>query len=270
MLVPLNWGLEAGKWKILIQPLERFSFFRAFKSVLAGCSVTMLTPNRVGEYGGRILYVKDENRIDAIPLTILGSISQLTITFIGGTIGLLLLRATGQYPRLLTVLPLFAMNVMIFVSVVIGGFLLLIFFRTSLIAAFTSQFKRLDKVTVHLESLKSFSGKQLLRIMLLSFLRYMVFILQYVLLLKVMHVGISAGTAFCLLTVFYLLMAIAPTIGFTELPVRVAASLTILQIYSPNVIGIQAAALGIWLFNLVVPAVAGSLFILGLKIMKDK
>lgn len=270
MLVPVNWGLEAGKWQMLIQPLERFNFFRAFKSVLAGCSVTMLTPNRVGEYGGRILYVKDENRIDAIPLTILGSISQLTITFIGGTAGLLMLRAMGDYPRLLTVLPLFAVNVMIFVSVVIGGFLLLIFFRTSLIAAFTSQFKRLDKVTVHLESLQTFSGKQLLRIMLLSFLRYMVFILQYVLLLKVMHVGISTGTAFCLLTVFYLLMAIAPTIGFTELPVRVAASLTILQIYSPNVIGIQAAALGIWLFNLVVPAIAGSLFILGLKIMKDK
>jgi hypothetical protein len=32
----------------------------------------------------------------------------------------------------------------------------------------------------------------------------------------------------------------------------------------------QAAALGIWLINLVVPAVVGSILFLGIKIMKEK
>src|SRR4249920_1520493 len=40
-LMFINWGIEAAKWKRLISPLERFSFFRSFKSVLAGCSITM-------------------------------------------------------------------------------------------------------------------------------------------------------------------------------------------------------------------------------------
>src|SRR6478672_9884043 len=46
----INWGLEARKWQLLIAPLERFSFKTALMSVFAGCSVTMLTPNRIGEY----------------------------------------------------------------------------------------------------------------------------------------------------------------------------------------------------------------------------
>ena len=65
-------------------------------------------------------------------------------------------------------------------------------------------------------------------------------------------------------------MALAPTIGFTELPIRAAASVELLNLFSSNVIGIQAASLGIWLINLVVPAVAGSILIFGIKIMKEK
>jgi hypothetical protein len=67
-----------------------------------------------------------------------------------------------------------------------------------------------------------------------------------------------------------LVMAMAPTIGFTELPIRAAASLQILQLFSNNLIGIQAASLGIWIINLVIPAVVGSLLILRIKIIKEK
>ena len=60
--------------------------------MLAGCSITMLTPNRIGEYGGRIMYVQEQHRLKAISLTILGSISQLTITMFMGTTGLAILK----------------------------------------------------------------------------------------------------------------------------------------------------------------------------------
>jgi hypothetical protein len=43
-----------------------------------------------------------------------------------------------------------------------------------------------------------------------------------------------------------------------------------LQLSSNNLIGIQAASLGIWIINLVVPAVVGSLLILRIKIIKEK
>jgi hypothetical protein len=39
-------------------------------------------------------------------------------------------------------------------------------------------------------------------------------------------------------------------------------------LFSGNILGIYAAATGIWLINLVLPAMAGSLFILGIRIIK--
>lgn len=84
-----------------------------------------------------------------------------------------------------------------------------------------------------------------------------------------MGIGIGGFLSFWLMSVFYLIMAIAPTIGFIELPVRAKASWELLKFYSVNELGVGAAALGIWLINLVIPAIAGSLLILSVKILKE-
>jgi hypothetical protein len=128
----------------------------------------------------------------------------------------------------------------------------------------------LKGVIKYIDVVDIFSGKQLLRILFLSFFRYMVFILQYMLLLQVMGVNISLILSFWVLTIFYLTMVLLPTIGFIELPVRATASLKLLSVYSSNILGIQAAAFGIWLINLVIPAIIGSLLIFGIKIMKER
>jgi len=76
--------------------------------------------------------------------------------------------------------------------------------------------------------------------------------------------------SFKLIAIYFLVMAMAPTIGFTELPIRAAVSVQILQLYSSNILGIQAAASAIFFINLVVPAIIGSLLILGIKIIKER
>ncbi|UEG50423.1 flippase-like domain-containing protein [Ferruginibacter lapsinanis] len=270
-LMFVNWGIEAKKWQLLIHHLQRFSFIKAYKAVLSGCSVTMLTPNRVGEYGGRILYVENENRIKAISLTIVGSISQLLITLIMGCLGLLFLRFFSQNnSNALNVLPDFWSNVLIYLSVGVTVFLLLFYLRLGWLVRMMEKVPALQKVVRHISVLDEFSDKQLFTILLLSFVRFLVFVLQYVLLLQVMHVGIGGWLCFWLMTVFYLVMAVAPTLGFVELPVRAKASWEILKFYTGNELGVGAAALGIWLINLVVPAIIGSLLILSIKILKEK
>lgn len=266
----LNWGIEARKWQLQLRPLEEVSFSKAFKSILAGCSITMITPYRVGEYGGRILFLKEENRIDAIPINILGSISQLFVTLLMGSSGLVLLLLYGDDQQLFKSLPGYSGSVFLALSIAASFISSLLYFRSGVLVKLISKIPYLKKFTEHLNLLKTFSRKQLLRIFFLSFLRYMVFILQYVLLLKVMQVDISFFTCFRLLTVFYLIMAMAPTIGFTELPLRALLGVQVLQLYSDNLLGIQAASLGIWIINLVIPAIAGSLLIFGLKILKEK
>lgn len=251
--------------------LQQFPFCRAFKSVLAGCSITMLTPNRVGEYGGRVLFVAPVNRIKAISLTIVGSISQLLITMIMGCLGLFILSFFSQYNHsVLSVLPQFWEHVITSLSVGLTIILLLFYLRLGWLVRMMEKVPALQKIVNHISVLDEFNNKQLLQILSLSFVRYLVFVLQYVLLLQLMEVHIAAWLCFWLMTIFYLVMAVAPTFGFIELPVRVSASWTILKLYTINEVGVGAAALGIWLINLMVPAVIGSLLILSIKIVKEK
>ena len=271
ILMFVNWGIEAAKWRLLIAPLEKISFLRSFKAVLAGCSITMLTPNRIGEYGGRILYVREQHRLKAISLTILGSISQLTITMFMGTAGLLILKYSTLINKVIfSPVSWLLSDALLLISIIVTVTLVLLYFRENFLMTVVAKINFLQKFTAHIAVLDVFSGKQLLRILFLSFLRYMVFILQYLLLLRVMEVAVAYPVLFLLLTVFYLVMAVAPTIGFTELPVRATASVLIFELFSKNIVGIQTAAFGIWLINLVIPAVLGSLLIFGIKIMKER
>ncbi|CAN5719299.1 hypothetical protein BH11BAC4_BH11BAC4_12780 [soil metagenome] len=271
LLMFINWGIEARKWQLLITHLEQISLIRSFKAILAGCSITMLTPNRIGEYGGRIIYVSEEHRLKAISLTILGSISQLTITMLMGTGGLFLLKSglivsTDKFESVSWLLS----GPLLFASLTVTVILLLLYFRVRFITTIVGKVRFLKNLVRYIEVLDVFGGKQLLRILFLSFFRYMVFILQYLLLLRVMEVNIAYPVCFLLLTLFYLVMVLAPTVGFTELPVRASASVLLFKLFSTNIIGIQAAAFGIWLINLVLPAILGSLLMIGLKIMKER
>ena len=271
LLMFLNWGIEARKWQLLIRPLQRISIPYALKAVFAGCSITMLTPNRIGEYGGRVLYVDEPFRLKAISLTILGSMSQLAVTMLTGVISLGIFKFSALSHNLEASSAAWILNGNIFALSLAGLFIiLLLFFRVHFLIVGIEKIPFLKAVVKHIRVLDFFSGKQLLRIFSLSFGRYLVFILQYILLMHVMDVQISMPLLILLLAIFYMLMVIAPSIGFTELPVRATLSVLLLGAFSSNSIGIQAAALGIWLINLVAPAIIGSVLLLGIKIMKDK
>src|SRR5688500_9828643 len=74
-LMFVNWSIEAIKWKIAIRPVQSVSFLKAFRAILSGVSFTVIMPNRVGEYLGRVLYMDDGNRLKTISVTIVSSIS---------------------------------------------------------------------------------------------------------------------------------------------------------------------------------------------------
>jgi hypothetical protein len=267
----VNWGIETRKWQLLVNHVQEFSFFRATKSVLAGCSVTMLTPNRIGEYGGRILYVKEEHRIKAISLTLVGSISQLLVTMMMGCIGLLYLRYLSHNNHSVgKVLPEFWGDVLIYLSIGLTVILCLFYLRLGWLVRMLEKIPQLNKVVTHIRVLDEFRDKNLLQILLLSFTRYIVFVIQYVLIMQVMQVEVPVLLCFWLMTVFYLVMAVAPTIGFIDLPIRVSASWAIFKVFTNNELGVGTASLGIWMINLVVPAVIGSLLILSVKILRER
>jgi hypothetical protein len=271
ILVFVNWLIESLKWQLLVKQVHFFSFGKAVKSVLSGCAVTLLTPNRVGEFGGRILYVKSAHRLKAISLSLVGSFSQLMITMLMGCVGLFVLNYFLPFHNsTLNFLPVVLRDIMFFLSVLLALIFVLFYFRLSWIVGIIERLPFLHNVVKHIRILNEFSSQFLFKILFLSFVRYIVFILQYVLLLQVMHVELAGWFCFCLLTVFYMAMSIIPSLGIVELPIRLTAAWVIFKMYSSNELGIGAASLCIWIINVVVPAVIGSLLMLNLKIIKEK
>ena len=269
ILMFVNWGIEALKWKQLLSKTQQISFVQSFKAILAGCTVSLITPNRIGEFGGRLIYVENQHKIKAIALSILGSITQLFVTFLLGLIGLIFLRSESIVNVANnTILQFLSIDLLMGLTVVATFALALLLFRSSLLMNFFSRFPLLLKRLKFLSSMERIAKKDMLRLFLLSLFRYMAFILQYLLMLRLMNVQIELSIGISLIAVFYLFMAIAPTIGFIELPIRATAGVVIFGLFSSNILGIQVAMFGIWLINLVIPALMGSVLMINKKIIK--
>lgn len=261
------------KWKVLVGHIQKISFLTAFRAILSGLSVSlaMNTPNGTGEYFGRILYVHQGNRLRAITLTLVGSISQLIVTMLLGTIGLFLLRdnfytATNDAFHL----SLNIVDTIAYGSIAFTTFLAGVYFELSWLVRLLEKIPFVKKYSFFIQKLEDFRWQELLKVLLISILRYGVFAAQYLLLLQVFNVGINTITAFWLITIMFLVLAVVPTIALAELGVRGKISIFLFGIYSTNTLGIVFTASTIWLINLVVPALAGSLFILGIKFFRNK
>ncbi|HRO48062.1 lysylphosphatidylglycerol synthase domain-containing protein [Agriterribacter sp.] len=260
MLVVLNWLIEARKWKILLHPLEPVSLRHSLKAVLAGLAFGFGTPNRIGEYGGRALYVSEGKRISSLSLTVVGSFSQLLITLFFGSLGILIMETgnTGWS---------FAMYTGVFA---VTGFCACLYFRLGWIVSIAERLKLPGKWLQHFMILPAVSVTILLRVLCLSAVRYLVFLCQYILLLEVMQVHAGWWNAFWLISVLYLILAVVPTMALLELGIRGKAGILLFQTFSANTVGIYAASTGIWLVNLVLPALAGGLLAIRHKIFNIK
>lgn len=80
----------------------------------------------------------------------------------------------------------------------------------------------------------------------------------------------TLAEAYWLISVLYLVMAIIPTIALAEIGIRGEVSKLLFGMISANTLGIVAATVSIWLINLILPAIAGSLLFLGTRIVKYK
>src|SRR3981081_3658630 len=92
LLMIVNWGIEAVKWKLAVSKIQKVDFAKSFKAILSGVSFSVSTPNRMGEYLGRVLYIEEGNRLRTISITIVSSMSQLIVTLFMGCLGLAFLK----------------------------------------------------------------------------------------------------------------------------------------------------------------------------------
>lgn len=267
-LMFVNWSLESIKWKLSVQHVQPVSFIKSFRAVLSGVSFSVTTPNRIGEYLGRVLYMNEGNRLRVISLTILGSISQLIITLSFGLIAIIFLKnriieaGLIGWPAWINVL-------------LVGGFAVLLvltvfYFRMKWLAHWIIRLPGISRFSYLINELEKINATLLLQLLSLSLLRYLVFGIQYYLLFRFFGVETGWWQSFWAVGVTFLVLAVTPTIALIELGLRGEVSIKMMGLFSANSLGIGFTTATIWFINLVIPAVAGSLLILSIKIFRKK
>lgn len=267
LLMIVNWSIETWKWMISVQRVQPVKFFTAFKAVLSGVSFSVSTPNRVGEYVGRVLYMEEGNRLKAISLTIMCSISQLIITLLMGCIGLFFLMERIKTSEIVSLLWV---KVMFYGVLLVLLILTLFYFRVSWLIKWIDRLPGSRRYTYLVEALEYFNATLLWRLLSLSAVRFLVFGIQYYLLFRLFGVDVNWWQSFWTVSTIFLVLAIIPTIALAELGVRGEISLKLMGLFSANGLGIGLTTATAWFINLVIPAIAGSLLILSIKIFKNR
>ena len=266
-LMMLNWGLEALKWRQLVKHLMPIRFSQAFYGVLAGVSFTMITPNRMGEFLGRVLYMPDGSRIKAAALTAMGSLSQLIVTLFAGLLGIWYLQVkasdSNHWPVLLT-------NALVLGTGVALVLALLVFFNIGKTIRLLEKWPPLSKYFAFIHAIGEIAWPELLKLLALAMLRYFVFLAQYWWVFSSFDLPISANDLIGATAAMFLMIAIIPTISLAELGVRGKISLYVFGLFCTDELGILVASGAIWLINIILPAIAGSLIMLSVRLFGNK
>lgn len=262
LLMFVNWGIEAFKWQLSVRPVQLVSYPKALMAVLSGVSFSVTTPNRMGEYLGRLLYMNEGNRLKTISITIVGSISQLIITLLAGTLGLFILKQDIVTRQLVS--PMW-LNMIQYGVLAVLLVLILFYFRLSWMIRWIDRLPGSKRFSYLVEALEEFRSRLLLRLLLLSLLRFGVFLLQYYLLFELFDVHLTVGQLCWTISVSFLVMAAVPTIAVAELAQRGAVVTAVVGLFSANELGMTFATAGIWFINLIIPAITGSLLILRMR-----
>ena len=244
----VNWILEIFKWKHLVSSFKEISFFEATKQSLGSLTASIFTPNRIGEYGAKVLYFSKENSKQIVLLNFIGNSSQMLVTTFFGVIGVQLIGLNFQVS-----------NWVIF-GFIIAAFLFLFLFKNVEIYGFSIQ-KLVQKIA-------SFSFAFHRKNLLFSALRYLVFSTQFYFLLLIFDIEIAFKIAFGTIFSMYLLASIVPSIHLMDVAIKGSVAVylfSLLGIESWKIIAITSL---MWLYNLVLPVLVGSYFVLRFKPQK--
>ena len=266
LLVPLNIYLEGIKWKLQIKPIENISNWKSFLSIFTGISAGMFFPNRMGNFLGRIFMLEKGDRIKASLTTLVGGMAQMIATV---SIGLI------------SALFFFDKNI-ILICVILFLFVtlsLLMYFNIHLLKRIQSIMPKKFKVKTeeYLEVFSLYNKIELLKILVLSFVRYFLYTVQFVLLIWAFNIPLNYFNAMIPISLTYLLMMIVPFITITEIAVRGSVSILVFEKWlmmneintSLGMMVFSASSL-LWIFNIAIPALIGLFLTYRLKFFRNR
>jgi len=249
-----NWFFEALKWQFLCSRFQYIRLMTAVESVLCGLSWAIFTPNRIGEYGGRVLFLKPRKRVFGVIGMLIGAISQMVITNIIGVIALCWF--VGRYLELGEIMYVF---ICLF-SVLYALFFFLLYFNIKLFHKWFLKIKYLRRFSRFFDLLLRYDRTDLKRVFVYSISRYVIFTSQYCILMQVIIPGLPLGEMVLMVFILFFVQSALPSLDLFDVGVRSVTASFFFGYITSHTVAVMAIAAYIWLVNLIIPAVIGSVF----------
>jgi hypothetical protein len=259
LLMLLNWFLEALKWKFLIQKIEVITKWKAVESVFCGLTWAVFTPNRIGEFGGRVFFLSPNKRIKGAVAMTVGNIGQMILTNVFG-----LLAISWFLSRFMDLNPVLNLSISIF-AVIFSGYLLLFFFNIHWIKGLLSRIKFMKRYSRYFIIFSKFKFGELLRVLIYCLSRIMVFSTQYFLIFRLLIPEIDPPDIVLMMFVIFFVQSSIPSLDLLDLGIRATTASYFFSFVTNQEIVVMAAVASIWLINLIIPAILGSVFVLKLN-----
>lgn len=256
----LQWVFEAVKWQMLLRQLIHLPIAKAMMMIFTGISFSIATPNRLGEFVGRILHLPKDIRIQATGYTFVGNFAQLIVTCIAGSIGLMLINI-DYFRETLPQLDVLIL-IMKWITPISTILLFFIYFKAGLFFSWLAQLKVLQLWHDKLVQLSALSPVLLIQLLLYSLLRYIIILVQYRLIFEVIGVEVDLLQTAIAISIMLFVLSVVPTISLVELGLRWQISIMVFAPYTANVFGLTMGVTLIWVLNMIVPAGIGALLML--------
>ena len=247
-LLPLNIGLEAYKWKVILKPIQAKSIWNSAKIILSGRSLNVISPFDIGDIFAKYMGTTPAQRRQTVGGVLIDRFSQLVPTLTIGVVSVIYLIDKGF-------------------SIPLGPFLLAAGI-TGVLVALT-----LILVWIYQEKIKDYvmlvglvSPLSFLQIFGSAFLRYSVFTLQF--LCVFWWLGSELPVAILILGIgwIFLIKTVVPNMSVLgDLVKRELSAALFFSFFTDDLGAVMLASFVVWIVNIVLPAITGLGFVSDMK-----
>lgn len=254
VLLAINIGLESGKWHLLVNHINKQSFTQSVQQVLSGSAVAIVTPGRIGEPIGRLYRIAHGHRTQAITFSLLGSMMQTGVIAIGGFLGLIYWLVNKHLP--LSVASLGQINRYLFIIAIVATVVFVLLLRYSVRIKWFLRRRKSLRIWLSVKKIDWVLP------LLFTFLRYVCFVGQFAIWLIFFKISTPPSLMIANLLTYFFIITIVPSFLLADLGLRGSVALLLFGMFTQQTASLILATFMLWLLNVALPAMAGSIIAL--------
>ena len=256
ILAAANWFFEILKWQTLVSVIEKISFTTAIKQSLASLTISLATPNRIGEYGAKAMFFPTSKRKKILLLNFISGSFQMVVTCFFGLMGLLYFLRNFNVAYSVKTLCYFGIAVVLFLTI---GY----YFKPCLPAGREKELLLKGfSISKTIQFFKQIPFRIKFKTLLFSVFRYVIFSGMFSGMILFFGAEIAFLETIATIFAMYFLVSVIPTFFVFDVVIRGGVAVWLFSFLGVPELSILSAVLAMWLFNFVLPALFGSLFVL--------